>query len=53
MSKLTEELSNHGCDMKVTLERFLGDEDFYEKCLRECLMIQVLKNLAKQLKQMM
>ena len=47
MSKLTEELSNHGCDMKVTLERFLGDEDFYEKCLREMLNDSSFEELGK------
>ncbi len=47
MSKLTEELSNHGCDMKVALERFLGDEDFYEKCLREMLNDSSFEELGK------
>ncbi len=37
MSRLTDELSRYGCDMNTTLERFLGDEDFYEKCLIEML----------------
>lgn len=49
MSKLTEELSKHGCDMKVTLERFLGDEDFYEKCLREMLNDSSFEELGEAL----
>lgn len=51
MSKLTEELSAHGCDMKVTLERFLGDEDFYEKCLREMLNDSSFEELGKALEE--
>ena len=49
MSRITEELSEHGCDMKITLERFLGDEDFYEKCLREMLNDASFDELGKAL----
>lgn len=47
MSKLIDELSAHGCNMTVTLERFLGDEDFYEKCLREMLNDSSFEELGK------
>lgn len=50
MSKLIEELSNHGCNMKVTLERFLGDEDFYEKCLREMLSDSSFEELGEAIR---
>lgn len=49
MSRLTNELSEHGCDMQITLERFLGDEDFYEKCLCEMLNDASFDELGKAL----
>ena len=46
MSRITDELSKYGCDMNTTLERFLGDEDFYEKCLIEMLdLVRLTKDL--------
>lgn len=33
MDELIMELEHRGCDMKVTLERFLDDKDFYKNCL--------------------
>ena len=51
MSRITDELSKYGCDMNTTLERFLGDEDFYEKCLIEMLGDSSFRELGEALEQ--
>lgn len=51
MSRITDELSKYGCDMNTTLERFLGDEDFYEKCLIEMLGDSSFRELGEALQQ--
>ena len=51
MSRITDELSKYGCDMNTTLERFLGDEDFYEKCIIEMLGDSSFRELGEALEQ--
>lgn len=37
MKDLQKELQENGCDMQMTMERFLNDISFYSDCLRTAL----------------
>lgn len=50
MSKLIDELSVMGCDMKVTMERFMDDEEFYAQCFESMLTDEGFEKLGEALK---
>ena len=49
MNKVVEKLRQLGCDMDVTLERFLDDEEFYVSCFEQMLDDESFKMLGKYL----
>lgn len=49
MSTLIDKLTNMGCDMKSTMERFMDDEEFYMDCLKQLLANNEFDNLKKKL----
>ncbi len=51
MSKLIDELTAMGCEMKGTMSRFLDDEEFYEECFSESLRGKDFEELGKALEE--
>ncbi len=51
MSKLIEELTAMGCEMQMTMSRFLDDEEFYEECFEESLRDKDFEELGKALEE--
>lgn len=49
MEELINALEQMGCDMKSTLLRFLGDEEFYAECLKDMLADEGFARLGKEL----
>ena len=45
MSKLIDELINMGCDMNVTMDRFMNDEEFYMDCYKQLICDKEFDNL--------
>ena len=51
MSKLIDELINMGCDMNVTMDRFMNDEEFYMDCYKQLICDKEFDNLKIKLEQ--
>ena len=49
MEELINALEKMGCDMKSTLLRFLGDEEFYAECLTDMLADEGFARLGTEL----
>ncbi|WP_167957889.1 Hpt domain-containing protein [Anaerosporobacter faecicola] len=51
MNQVLEELKQKGCNVDTTLERFLGDEDFFLECYEILLHDPNFKELGEELQE--
>lgn len=50
MEKIIQELRDWGCDMDATLERFMGDLNLYDSCLKAVVVDKAFAGLGEALK---
>lgn len=50
MEKIIQELRDWGCDMDATLERFMGDLDLYDSCLKAVVGDKAFAGLGEALR---